>query len=188
MFKSLRVPEKLFAFVMWLVSVVFAGFLIGLGGKVVADLPRLEGTVSLEQFAEPAALQRGRSEAAALEKRQAELSNRRARAQLAVTSAAGAYQSERAKYENWLATRTATTDASGNWRFDDLPACPPMRTLQFSELLGGGFRHAHFKPDERRSFFCLFVHLDHPAIVLAYKCAAIARKSKTGANRVLSKT
>ncbi len=112
MFKSLRVPEKLFAFVMWLVSFVFAGFLIGLGGKVVADLPRLEGAVSLEQFAEPAALQRGRSEAAALEKRQAELSNRRARAQLGFNSAGSAYQSERAKYENWLATRTATTDAA----------------------------------------------------------------------------
>ncbi|HSV69877.1 MAG TPA: serine endopeptidase [Methylibium sp.] len=110
MFKSLRVPEKLFALVMWLVSFVFAGFLIGLGGKVVADLPRIEDAVSLEQFAEPGALNRGRSEIAALEKRQAELSNRRARAQLGFDSASSAYASARSAYTNWLATRNVTTD------------------------------------------------------------------------------
>lgn len=110
MFKSLRVPEKLFAFVMWLLSIVFASFLIGLGGKLVADLPRLGDDVSQEQFADPVALKRIRDDVSALEKRQTELGNRRARARLEHQSASSAYQSERAKYQNWLATRTATTD------------------------------------------------------------------------------
>jgi len=110
MFKSLRVPEKLFALVMWLVSFVFAGFLIGLGGKIVADLPRIEKPLSLEQFAEPRALQAARTEIAALDKRRNELGNQRAQAQLAFTAASNAYASARSAFGNWLSTRTATTD------------------------------------------------------------------------------
>ncbi|HEU4458987.1 MAG TPA: serine endopeptidase [Methylibium sp.] len=110
MFKSLRVPEKLFAFVMWLVSFVFAGFLIGLGGKLVEDLPRLESTLGVEQFADAAALKAARDEMDALEKRQRDTNDRRAQAQLAATAAGNAYESARQAHENWLATRTATTD------------------------------------------------------------------------------
>ncbi len=73
-------------------------------------------------------------------------------------------------------------------RFDDFPSRPSMRALQSSELLGGGCRHAQFKPDERRSIFCLVVHLAHLAIALADKCAPITRKPQTAPKRVLSKT
>jgi hypothetical protein len=110
MFKSLRVPEKLFALVMWLVSFVFAGFLIGLGGKIVADLPRIEASLGIDQFADRTALGRVRGELEALGRRQAELGQRRAQAQLALDSARNAYGSARAAYGNWLSTRTATTD------------------------------------------------------------------------------
>jgi hypothetical protein len=110
MFKSLRVPEKLFAFVMWVISFVFAAFLIGLGGRLVADLPRLESRLSLDDYADRAALQRARGEIGALEKRQGELADRRAQAELALDTQRNAYGSARQAFQNWLSTRTATTD------------------------------------------------------------------------------
>ena len=112
MFKSLRVPEGVFRLVMWAVSIVFAGFLIGLGGRIIADLPRLESRVTLEQFADQAALQSVRVELARLEARERELTDQREQAGLAFTAVSNAYQSARASFTNWIQTRTATTDPS----------------------------------------------------------------------------
>lgn len=110
MFKSLRVPERLFSIVMWLVSFVFAGFLIGLGAKIVADLPKVEDRLSIDRFAEPIDLANARAEIDKQDKRQSDLHGRRAQVQLAQNSASNAYGAARAAYQNWLATRTATTD------------------------------------------------------------------------------
>lgn len=111
MFKALRVPERLFRLVMWLVSLAFAGFLVGLGGNLVADLPKVESQLSVEGFvASPADLQRLRSERSALDRRENELREQHDQAQLALQAAGNAYQSARSAYSNWLATRTATTD------------------------------------------------------------------------------
>ena len=110
MLKSLRVPEKLFGFVMWLVSIAFAGFLIGLGGKIVADLPRLENDLTLEQFADRAALDAARADIKSLTRKQGELTDQRAQAELAQTAARNAYDAARTGYDNWIGTRTATTD------------------------------------------------------------------------------
>jgi hypothetical protein len=54
MFKVLRVPEKLFSVVMWIVSLVFAGFLMGLGQLVIGDLPMATQPVEINQFIDPA--------------------------------------------------------------------------------------------------------------------------------------
>ena len=110
MFKSLRVPEGFFRLVMWAVSIVFAGFLIGLGGRIIADLPRLESRVTLEQFADQTALQSARAEIASLEARERELSDQREQAGLAFTAVSNAYRSAREGFSNWIQTRTATTD------------------------------------------------------------------------------
>jgi predicted RNA-binding Zn-ribbon protein involved in translation (DUF1610 family) len=111
MFKFLRVPERLFALVMALVSLAFAAFLIGLGSKVVADLPRLEHRVSIEQHvASPQALKALRAEIEQRAKEQRELAARASQARLTHTSASNAYASARSGFDNWLATRTATTD------------------------------------------------------------------------------
>ena len=110
MFKSLAVPERLFRLVMWTVSFVFAGFLIGLGGRVIADLPRLESTLSVDQFADAAALSRTRSDISTLGDRERELDARLEQARLSLAALGNAYRSALSAYSNWVATRTATTD------------------------------------------------------------------------------
>lgn len=110
MFKSLRVPEKLFALVMWLVSFAFAGFLTGLGGKVVADLPRVESSLSIEQFADASRLNAAKAEIVKFERAQRELADRRAQAEQALSATRNAYNSAREAYNNWIGTRTATID------------------------------------------------------------------------------
>ncbi len=110
MLKSLRVPEGLFRLLMWVVSIVFAGFLIGLGGIVIADLPRIETPLALEQFADTDALERTRSDIGTLNARQRDLTDEQDRARLTFTAMTNAYQSARSGYANWIQTRSATTD------------------------------------------------------------------------------
>ena len=111
MFKFLRVPEKLFALVMWLVSLAFAAFLIGLGGRIVADLPRLEQPLSVDDFVQPrGALAALDGELKGLEPRVRDAAAQSQQAALALESARNAYNAARATHQNWLATRTATTD------------------------------------------------------------------------------
>jgi hypothetical protein len=110
MFKSLRVPEKLFSLAAWAVSVLFASFLIGLGGKIVGDLPGVDQYLTVEQFldsARVAPINRARDSLMLVQR------DRRAaaeRAGLSHAAAANAYRARRESFQNWIATRRATTD------------------------------------------------------------------------------
>ena len=110
MLKSLRVPEKLFSLAAWVVSILFASFLIGLGGQIVGDLPGVEQYVTLEQFLDStqvARIDRARDSLQLLQR------DRRAaaeRAGLSHAAAGNAYRARRQSFENWVATRRATTD------------------------------------------------------------------------------
>ena len=60
--KSLRLSEKWFNRGLWLLALVFAGFLIGLGGTLVGDLPQVERQQGLEDFMDPAATAAARAD------------------------------------------------------------------------------------------------------------------------------
>lgn len=106
--KTMRLTEKWMQRGLWLVALVFASFLIGLGGTLVGDLPKVEKQRTLEDFLDPAisttlrqALkqsEQGVQEAqAALE--QAQLKRRVAQAETAAA---------RETFNNWVSTRRAT--------------------------------------------------------------------------------
>lgn len=110
MFKSLRVPANLFALAMWGVSFVFAGFLIGLGSSLVADLPKIERSLSLQDFADPQALEKTRAEAARQDARERKALEDRKVAVAEEEAAANRYAAGRETFQNWLATRRTTAD------------------------------------------------------------------------------
>lgn len=106
--RSLRLPEKWFVRGLWLLAFVFASFLIGLGDQLVGDLPKVEQTLSIDQFMDPAAAASARET-----ERQAKLASREAQtrleqAQLKLQVAAQSSRSARETFSNWLATRRAT--------------------------------------------------------------------------------
>ncbi|MEG3000874.1 MAG: serine endopeptidase [Comamonas sp.] len=108
MSKSLRLPEKWFRRGLWLVAVVFASFLIGLGGLVVGNLPQVERVQEVEDFIPAADAQRVQ---AALRQAQAverQADKARDTARLKYDAEKARYQSARESFDNWVATRRAT--------------------------------------------------------------------------------
>ncbi len=110
MFRSLRVPERLFALAGWAVSFLFASFLIGFGGKLVADLPGVQQRLEVERFVDPAVAARLRATRDSLARLELERTAEHERAQLTLTASENAYQAGRASFQSWISTRTATTD------------------------------------------------------------------------------
>lgn len=108
MSKALRLSEKWFRFGLWIVAFVFASFLIGLGGSIVENLPRVEQRVTLEDVIDQAEAGRIRAELkAARETRQA-AQEAMEQAQLKLNSARANVSTARDAFNNWLATRHAT--------------------------------------------------------------------------------
>lgn len=110
MLNTMRAPARAFALLMWVVSLAFAGFLIALGGQVIADLPKLQDNLDRDQFADLATLASARATMQRTAADVQRLNDQIAQAQLTQLAASRTYAAARASYENWLATRTATTD------------------------------------------------------------------------------
>ena len=110
MFKSLRVPERLFSIAMWAVSLVFAYFLTMLGSKVVGELPGVDQTVTLESHIPPAELAKVRTSRATYEAKRDALNNQTNLVSPRLTAAGNVYRAARESFDTWISTRTATTD------------------------------------------------------------------------------
>lgn len=113
---SNRQPEKWFRRMLWIVAIIFAGFLIGLGGKIVADLPLVatsEKTVADYVENRPH-----------YDKLQNELNNQKNSQQsiehqweqknLALTEQKNQTLNAQTSFDNWLATRSATEQSEQN--------------------------------------------------------------------------
>jgi predicted RNA-binding Zn-ribbon protein involved in translation (DUF1610 family) len=106
--KSLRLSEKWFRRGLWLVSFIFATFLIGLGGNLVSDLPRVEERIQLEDFidtAKMAPLREALSANEVDEQTALETLNTLSRQ---LKSAREDTTNARETFDNWVSTRQVT--------------------------------------------------------------------------------
>ena len=110
--KGERSRERLFQVLNWLVSIVLAGFLIGFGGLVIGDLPKVSSPVTVEQFTSPGKLAELDATRRRIETQRSDLLPRLESAGEARDRTAEAYASAREAFDNWVKTRTATGDGA----------------------------------------------------------------------------
>ena len=106
--KSLRLSETWFHRALWLVALVFAGFLVGLGGTIIGDLPKVEQHQSVEDFMDPAAVTRLRQSIKDAQRDGKSAQEALAQARLRLKVAQADNQAARETFSNWLATRQVT--------------------------------------------------------------------------------
>ena len=110
MIKGVRVPERAYRGVLWLVSIVFAAFIVGLGNLVIGDLPLVDQQVIAEAPAPSAEQQRIQREISAIDVRRAAIDDQLEIERLQLEQAQTASTNGTETFRAWIATRTATTD------------------------------------------------------------------------------
>ena len=108
MSKSLRLSEKWFRLGLWLVAAIFASFLIGLGGTVVENLPKVEQRYTLEDFIDKEAANASRAAIKQTQKTRQAAQEALDQAGLKLNSARANAATARETFNNWLATRHVT--------------------------------------------------------------------------------
>ena len=111
MSKALRLSEKWFRFGLWIVAFVFASFLIGLGGTIVHNLPKVEHYYTLEDFIDKPAAETLRAELKAMQEQRQAAQDAHDQAQLKYNGARANSAAARDTFNNWLATRQVTKRA-----------------------------------------------------------------------------
>lgn len=106
--KGLRLTETWMHRALWLVAVIFAGFLIGLGGKLIENLGGIEPAPSPQAMIEPAAASRVKTEIERADKAHEQAGRALDQAQQKHEVAQANTRSARETFHNWLATRHAT--------------------------------------------------------------------------------
>jgi hypothetical protein len=114
MSKAQRLSEKWFRFVLWIIAVIFAGFLIGLGGTLVKNLPLVEQYLQSEDFIDRPAAEQARQAIDQQRRLAQEVRDALEQAQLKLEIARQDSLTARDSLNAWLASRRATQQAAGD--------------------------------------------------------------------------
>ncbi|GAB3482829.1 zinc ribbon domain-containing protein [Azotobacter salinestris] len=112
MSKAQRLSEKWFRLVLWIIAVVFAGFLIGLGGTLVKNLPLVEQYLTIEDFIDRPAAEQARQESEQQHRLAQDIRDALDQARLKLEVARQDSLAARESLDAWLASRRATQQSS----------------------------------------------------------------------------
>lgn len=108
MSQSLRRSEKWFRRGLWIVSFIFASFLIGLGSTVIRDLPSVEQYLPLEAFIDQAAIEPLRETEKATQQTERNATYELEQAKLRHAQMQKISDNAKESFHNWIATRAVT--------------------------------------------------------------------------------
>lgn len=110
MIKGVRVPERVYRGVLWLVSIVFAGFIIGLGNLVIGDLPMVEEQVYTAPADDTPAIRAVRDEIRKIADGRTAIDDKLEIQRLQLEQAQRQSTTANETFKVWIAARTATTN------------------------------------------------------------------------------
>ena len=110
MIKGVRVPERVYRGVLWVVSIVFAGFIIGLGNLVIGDLPMVEGQVYTAPAEDSPAVRQVRDRIRQIERSKTAIDDKLDIQRLQLDQAQRVSGTANETFKAWIAARTATTN------------------------------------------------------------------------------
>ncbi|MGQ2965789.1 serine endopeptidase [Methylophilus sp.] len=108
MSKGVRLSEKWFNRALWMVAIIFAWFLTGLGQNVIGDLPRVETSYTTEHFVNHRKIDPLRTELKVLARQRQTLADQLEQVNLQLLIRQKDYQAARSLFDNWVATRDVT--------------------------------------------------------------------------------
>lgn len=110
MIKGVRVPERVYRGVLWVVSIVFAGFIIGLGNLVIGDLPMVEGQVYSAPAEDTPQVRQVRDRIRQIERSKTAIDDKLDIQRLQLDQAQRVSGTANETFKAWIAARTATTN------------------------------------------------------------------------------
>ncbi len=114
MFSPSRGPERLVRIAQWLIALLFAFFLIQVGGSLLADLPSLSRAPARDTFLQAPPIPALVAQLKPLEEERQRLQERQQALRQREEVARQAYESAKAGFDTWRAARAATEQASHN--------------------------------------------------------------------------
>lgn len=111
---SARLTEKWINRGLWLISLIFASFLIGLGSLIVEDLPKVQNPPTINEFIDQKAQTSLKFQIEQKEKIISQATDERNAESEKVSRLNSKYAQSKEVFNNWIATRSTTQDNNQN--------------------------------------------------------------------------